>query len=151
MNKKIYGCWLLICSAMVLMLSGVFFKYNEPIPAEAPFLTQQVVEEHKEQLQQETQKRKNIEASQKRAELENKMSRCSEDEQCIIVDKDPCGCLQGPAAVTAINSEYAYEFSKLMDKQFSATTSCPSTASEERECSASATAVCRNNHCKIIY
>lgn len=152
MNKTIYGWLLLGFTAVVLILSIVFFRQNNPIEAEVPLFTMQEADEAKTQREQEAQKRQNMELARKRSEIDNKMTRCSSDDECVIVDKDPCGCLKGPSGVTAINGAFSLEFTNLMEKKFGTATACPSVApSLERECSPTAEAVCREKHCKIVY
>ena len=101
--------------------------------------------------QKEQTQRSNAAAARRHAELISKMTACNTNEECVIVDKDPCGCLKGPEGVTAINASYSLEFSKLMEKRFALATACPSVGSTEKECSASARPVCLQNRCKIGY
>ena len=143
--------FLLVCAAMVVLLILAFSAETEPIKTDMPRITQQMVEERKATKASEETQRHNEEAARHRAEVLNRMYRCQEDDQCVIVDKDPCGCLKGPSGVTAINGEWSLEFSKLMDKKFASTTACPSAASQERECSPSAKAVCKSGRCTIVY
>ena len=151
MISKIHTILLLVASGIVLLLAFIFFMHPDPIEAQAPLLTKQMLEDYQAQQQQTAQKRQSEAAARKRAELEAKLKLCETSEECIIVDKDPCGCLKGPEFVTAINSNFSLEYSRMMEKRFSATTACPSVGSVEKECSASARAVCQEKHCKIIY
>lgn len=151
MISKIHTLLLLIASGIALLLALIFFLHPDAIEAQAPLLTKQMLEEYQAQQQQTTQKRQNEAAARKRAELEAKIDLCETNEECIIVDKDPCGCLKGPEYVTTINSNFSLEYSRLMEKRFAATTTCPSIGSSEKECSASARAVCVEKHCKIVY
>ncbi len=151
MMSKIKGLVLLICAAGAILFALVFFSRPVPIEASFPRVTSEMVEENKIKVAEQEKQQAQEEAARKRAELEVRLYRCSSDEDCIIVDKDPCGCLRGPKGVTAINSNLSLEFSRLMDKQFAGQKMCPSTSSTEKECSPSARAVCQAKHCKIVY
>ena len=83
--------------------------------------------------------------------MQRRIFSCAADEDCIIVDKDICGCLIGPKGVTAINLNYTVDFNAMQSKA-SMSKSCPETApSRKRECSPSARAVCQSRQCKIVY
>lgn len=151
MKYKIKGLFLLVCACGAIWLALSFFGRFERIEASAPMVTAQMVQDYQAQVQEEEQKRQNADAARKRAEMQARMYRCQEDDECIIVDKDPCGCLSGPEGVTAINSEWSLEFSRMVEKQFATATTCPSVASVERECSASARPVCQDSRCQIVY
>ena len=74
--------------------------------------------------------------------------RCTVDDDCIIVAKDPCGCLLGPQGVAAVNVEHALYFAP----NDTGTKTCPSMApSTEAQCSPTAQAVCQANRCTITY
>lgn len=149
--NKIHQFLLLGCSVIILLFALKCFVSHEPWAVYPYLLSQQMLEENQQQMQQATQKRQNEQAARRRAELEVKMVECESDEECIIVDKDPCGCLKGPESVTTINANYSLEFSRLVEKKFATATACPSVGSSEGECSASAHAVCQAKHCKIVY
>lgn len=153
MDKKIYAWLLLGCGAVVLLACVIFFQHKKPIAVDIPIFTAKEVGEYKAQLEQEAQRRQiMMEQARKRSEKENRMLRCSSDDECVIVDSNPCGCLKGPSGVTTINGAFSLEFTALMEKKFGIATACPSTpASTEKECSPTAEAVCRENLCKIIY
>ena len=151
MSLRIKEIILLCCAACVVLLTIAFYSRPEKLQADAPLVTQQMVKEYQDKVREATEKRQNAEAARQRAELETRMVQCQSNEECIIVDKDPCGCLTGPEGVTAINSEYSLEFSGLVEKDFSEAKTCPSIGSVERECSASARAVCQEQRCTIIY
>lgn len=151
MNYKLKGLFLLICAACAGLLTMFFFSHAQPVEADMPLVTSEMIAQHREQLQQKAHQRQSAEAARKRADLEIKMYQCRTNDECIIVDRDPCGCLRGPEGVTAINSNFSLEFSRLTEKQFAKATACPSVGSSERECSASAEAACVAGRCKIIY
>ena len=143
---------LLFCCALIVLFFALFF-YSRIVPIEVPLIavTKQRVAETQEERHLQASKRQKEALARQKAELEKKLYSCSSHEECIIVDKDPCGCLNGPEGVTAINSTMALEFSDFTRKQFSKATSCPNVGSLEKECSASARPVCLENKCKIIY
>ncbi len=151
MIQKIKGLFLLLCTAGVLVLAASFFSRAKPIEAQMPLLTVQMVQENQAQLKSAEEQRQHAAAARKRAEMEVRVRQCTADEQCIIVDRDPCGCLKGPEGVTAINSSMTLEFSQLVQAETSGSTVCPSVGSTEKECSATARAVCRQNACTIVY
>ncbi|MBR4591838.1 MAG: hypothetical protein IKO35_01345 [Elusimicrobiaceae bacterium] len=141
--NRIKNIIFLVLAGLVLLLIPLFLSKDEPIPVDFPRLTQQEVEAREEQKQQEAQT-----AAQK--EKMRRIYGCQTDEDCIIVDKDPCGCLIGPQGVTAINALYTLEFNQMQSR--SITKTCPDTPpSKARDCSPSAQAVCRANTCKIEY
>ena len=145
MNHKVRDLFLLVCSGLVLVALPILMTQLSPIQVDLPTIAKEEVEET-ENTQQRQQQSK---AAAARARLQ-KISRCETDEDCIIVDKDPCGCLSGPSGVTAINALYTLEFDKIQSR--SMTKTCPDAEpSTEKECSDTAQAVCRANMCKIIY
>ena len=92
-------------------------------------------------------------AAEKEAQRQARARRvysCKADEDCIIVDKDPCGCAIGPKGVVAINVNYLTDFNAL-NSQKMVTKSCSEVLSREKECSPSARAVCKAHTCKITY
>ena len=149
--NQIKGLILLICAAGAIVLAVMFFSRPAPIEVSIARVTPEMVEENQVKIQEEEKRQQAQEAARKRANLEQRLYHCKTSEDCIIVDKDPCGCLRGPSGVTAINSELALEFSRLMDAQFASAKMCPSVASTEKECSAKARPVCQANRCKIVY
>ena len=151
MNTKLKGIFLLACAVVVGFIGLSLFSGTEPIEVNMPVFTKEMVEEVQAKNASEEQKRQHAAAVRNRTELEAKIYSCQTDDECIIVDKDPCGCLRGPGGVTAINAEWSLEFSTLVERQFSSGASCPSSGSTENECSETATAVCQKNHCKIVW
>lgn len=151
MSFKIKGLFLLICACFVFVLGLSFLSKGSPIEAQMPLVTTDMVKDQQQQKKAAQEKQQDATAARKRAEIEARLYQCTQNEECIIVDKDPCGCLKGPEGVTAINAAMSLEFSRLMQAQISGSTVCPSVGSTERECSASARAVCVNNQCRITY
>lgn len=151
MSQIIKGTVLWVCAFVAAVLAVSFFSRSQAIEVQVPLVTKQMIEENQAQIQQEQQHRQNTLLAKRRAELEVRLYQCQSNEDCIIVDKDPCGCLKGPQGVTAINAGLSLEFSRLMEKTFSATTACPSVASVEKECAPTARPVCRFNRCQIVY
>lgn len=149
--KIVRNMLLIVCGIGAILLAVLFFSRPQQIEASMPLLSEQIVKENEAKAQEELQKQQAAEAARKRAELEQRMYRCKEDDECIIVDKDPCGCLKGPKGVVAINSSYSLDFSNLMTKKFASMEICPDNASTEKECSPSARPVCQANRCKIVY
>ncbi len=143
MKTKIKALCLLICAGCVLVLIPVFLSKDNPIEISMPVLTEQ------QAAAQEEAQQKAAQASAQKAKV-RRVFRCQTDEDCIIVDKDPCGCLAGPEGVTAINASYTLEFNKMQSGMLAK--ACPDRApSQEKECSPSAQAVCRENVCQIAY
>ncbi len=151
MSQMIKGTFLLVCAFVAAVLAVSFFSRSQAIEVQVPLVTKQMIEENQAQIQQEQQHRQNTLLAKRRAELEVRLYQCQSDEDCIIVDKDPCGCLKGPKGVTAINAGLSLEFSRLMEKTFATATACPSVASTEKECAPTARPVCRKNRCQIVY
>lgn len=143
MKDKLKSVLWLVCAVCVLASIPVFLSKDNPIEADVPTLTLEEV------TQQEEAQQKTAQASAKKAKV-RRVFRCQADEDCIIVDKDPCGCLVGPEGVTAINAEYTLDFNRMQSQAL--TKACPDREpSHERECSPSAEAVCQENVCKIVY
>lgn len=143
MKKKIKNITYVCMALIVLLLIPVFLMKEQPVEFNLPVLDLQ------EAALQEEAHEKAAKQSAKQAAL-RKIFRCKADEDCIIVDKDPCGCGIGPAGVTAINVEHTLTFNRIYSKDITKT--CPEGApSVEKECSPSAHAVCHANMCKIAY
>ena len=132
-----------ICTGCICLLILVLFSNDTPIEVSLPHLNQQELEEQEKQQQEEY-------ARNQEALRRQRVSSCKRNDDCIIVDKDPCGCLVGPQGVTAINAMYTTDFNILQGKVI--TKACPEKAPRKvRECSSSARAACVKNKCKIVY
>ena len=143
MKSKIKSALLLVCAGIAVVLIPVFLSKDTPIEVSVTERTKTKLAEQEAEQQQEAQ----AQAAKNRT---RRVYRCQVDEDCIIVDKDPCGCLVGPSGVTAINAAYTLDFNRMNVR--SLTKACPETApSMERECSPSAHAVCAEQVCKIAY
>ncbi len=143
MKFKVREIFLFLCALGALGLIPLFISKDEPIEISIPVLDQEKIEAQEEKEEQLSRKAA-VQAKQRR------MISCKVNEDCIIVDKDPCGCLIGPEGVTAINAAYTLDFNKQQAHQLTKT--CPEGApSSEKECSPSAQAVCLNHICKITY
>ncbi len=142
MKKIIHNTCLLVCAAGVLLLIPFFLKQATVIEVDVPQITVAQLEAQKEQTAQAQR------AARRQAKL-NRIYSCQTDEDCIIVDKDPCGCAIGPSGVTAINSNYITDFDEL-NRQPNAK-ACPDVISTQRECSETAQAVCKAKTCKIVF
>lgn len=142
MNKMIKNVVLLVAITVVASLIPLFWAHDAPIEVTIPQLDAVEMAAQKEAAQQ----------AEKQAQREARARRvyaCQSDEDCIIVEKDPCGCAVGPKGVAAINVNFVTDFNTLNSKQI--TTACPDTISTEKECSAEAQAVCQARTCKITY
>ena len=138
--------FLLICAGVVLVSLPVFLTHLSPIQVNLSKAAQKDTAEPEEAMPSR-QSQPSKEAALK-AKLQ-KISGCEADEDCVIVDKDPCGCFIGPSGVTAINALYTLEFDKMQSHAI--TKACPEIPSTEQACSDTARAVCQDNTCKIIY
>ena len=143
MKFRIREILLLCCALGALGLIPVFLSKDNPIEVTMPYL------DKAQMAAKEAQQKKAAEESASQAKMRRMIS-CTVNEDCIIVDKDPCGCLVGPQGVTAINAAYTLDFNKMQSNLVAK--ACPEgLPSTERECSPSAQAVCRENVCKIAY
>ncbi len=143
MKSKIKNLWWLICAALVLLSIPVFWANKTSIEVNIPSVSAEDLKERVEQTQK---------ASQALAlrDTKRRIFECKTDDDCIIVDKDPCGCIAGPSGVTAINAAMTIDYEKIYHP--SVVKECPNKApSKLRECSANAHPVCREKVCKIIY
>lgn len=142
MNKMIKNAVLIAITAGVVFLIPLFLSHDSPIEVNIPQLNVQEIATKKEAAEQ----------AEKQAQKEARVRRvyaCQADEDCIIVDKDPCGCAVGPKGITAINVNFITEFNAMNNQQ--GAKACPDTISTEQECSDSAEAVCVSRVCKIRY
>lgn len=133
----------MVCTAGALFLIPLFLTHDDPIEVDIVKLDAQEMAAKKEAAAK----------AEKQAQRQARAARvysCKEDDDCIIVDKDPCGCGIGPKGVTAINVNYIVDFNAI-NSQNSIMTSCPQTPSREKECSPSARPVCKAHRCKISY
>lgn len=151
MNLKIKNLILLICSGLVIMLTLSLFSRKDTIEVNIPSITVADAQQYQEESKVMERKRKHAAEARRMAELEEVLYKCQTDSECIIVDRDSCGCLNGPDGVQAINAAFSAEFAQLIEKEFAAITSCREVGSTERECSESARPVCEQNHCRIVY
>ena len=136
----------LLCAAGVLLLLPLLWSNREPIQIDIPRLRQEQVVSPEVQKQRQAVKKQHAAQNAKT----RRIYACETDDDCVIVDKDPCGCLAGPSGVTAINVLYTQDFEEMTFKGI--TSSCPDTApSTENECSDTARPVCQANVCKISY
>ena len=115
-----------------------------------PALSRAEIVANKQEYEKQEAKQEAQERARRIAKARSVNFACKADEDCIIVDKDPCGCLVGPKGVVAINASRSLEFTKSLGNVLAK--ACPDGApSQEKECSPNARAVCRNKTCKIIY
>lgn len=143
MKFKIKEIILLVCALGALGLIPVFLSKDQPIEVSVPVLDLAKLEA------KEAKQQKAAAESAEQAKM-HRMISCTVNEDCIIVDKDPCGCLVGPQGVMAINAAYTLDFNKLQSNLVAK--ACPEgEPSVERECSPSAQPVCLENVCRIAY
>ena len=142
--KKLIKNVLCLCGAVLIgMLLSLLLRNSTPLDVEMPSLKAEEITA-KEDAQHKAARASTARSMQKR------IFSCATDEDCIIVDKDPCGCLVGPQGVTAINADYTIDFNKLQEKNV--TKACPEVSpSTAQECSPTARAVCESRTCKIVY
>lgn len=143
MKKTITNIFLLVCTVGVLLLIPVFLTHDSPIPVEIPSISAEELAAQKEAAAQ-------AEKVAARKARTRRIYACETDEDCIIVDKDPCGCAVGPQGVTAININYITDFNALNNTKMVAK-ACPTTSSTQKECSPTARGVCKAKTCKIVY
>lgn len=134
----------IICFALagfIALGTFVIYQNGKPLEVDLPVLAAQPPAQEgsgKEQTPEAA-----LRARQKR------WASCKADDDCIIVEKDPCGCVAGPTGVTAINVNYALEFDKHNQNK---TVSCPEQEpSQEGPCSPEAQPVCQNKVCTIVF
>lgn len=143
MNKMIKNVFFIICTIGILFSIPLFLSHDSPIPVNLVKLDEQDLAAQKQIAAQ----------AEKQAQRQARAARvyaCNTDEDCIIVDKDPCGCSVGPKGVIAINVNHIVDFNAL-NNQASVTTACPETISQQKECSPTARPVCKAHRCKISY
>lgn len=132
-----------VFTGLVVVLMLLLYANDAPIEISVPHLNLQELEA-KEKEEQEEQARA-LEAMRRQ-----RMVSCKRSSDCIIVDKDPCGCLVGPQGVTSINALYTTDFDKMQAKTL--TKACPDKEpSTVRECAPTARAACVKSRCKIVY
>ena len=142
MKKQVKNALYICLSVGILALLPLLIYKSQPVQVALPDIDLQEIAQQKE-LQH-----KAAQAAAARETL-RRVFDCATDEDCIIVDKDPCGCLIGPEGVTAINAAETLTFNKIHSNTLAK--ACPEIPSTVLECSPSAQAVCRNNRCKIEY
>lgn len=142
MKKGLKNLFYITSAVVIVLFLVVFFKHDSVMNFEFPDLNLEEITAQEEAQKQIAQ------AAAVRARAK-RMFMCEADEDCIIVDKDPCGCLVGPAGVTSINVNHVLDFN---ETQKTITTTCPDTPpSTQGACSPSAQAVCKNKMCTIVF
>ncbi len=143
MKKMIKNMMLLVFTVGVVFLIALFLKNDSPIPVNLVKIDAKELAAKKEAAAQEAKK-------EHRRQQAQRVTSCKTDADCIIVDKDPCGCFIGPKGVTAINANYVVDFNAINNQQ-SVMKACPEKPSTVKECSPSARPVCKARKCKIAY
>ena len=150
MMSKLKQVLLLLCALGILCSSPLFLSRRSTIETNMPALSSQEIIANKKDYQRYVAEQEAEERARRLAKKRAANYACQADSDCIIVDKDPCGCLVGPEGVTAINASRSLEFSQSLGNVMAK--ACPDGApSTEKECSPTARAVCRNKVCKIVY
>lgn len=132
----------MVVTAVVVFLIPLFLTHDTPTEVNIPQLDVQEIAAQKEEANR-------VEKKAKREARLRRVYACQTDDDCIIVDKDPCGCAAGPKGVTAINVNFITDFNELNNQQ--GTKACSDVVSTERECSPTAKGVCVSRVCKIRY
>ena len=143
MNKQIKNVFLLVCAVVVVFAIPMLLSHHTPTQVDLVRLDAQEIAAQKEAAAQAEKQA----ARQARA---TRIYACSTDEDCIIVDKDPCGCSVGPEGVVAINVNHIVDFNT-MNTHNTVASACGENVSQEKECSPSAHPVCKARRCKIEY
>ena len=142
MNKIVKNVILMVVTAGVVFLIPLFLMHDSPTQVNIPQLDAKEIATKKEEADR-------AEKQAQRAARTRRVYSCQVDEDCIIVDKDPCGCAAGPKGVVAINVNFIADFNAINSQQ--GTKACPDVVSTERECSPTAKGVCVSRVCKIHY
>lgn len=143
MKKGFKNLFYIISAGLIVCFVVLFFKHDSVMQFDFPELNLEEIAAQEEAQKQSAQ------AAAVRARNKRIFS-CVADEDCIIVDKDPCGCLVGPSGVTAINVEHVLDFNDSQKQTLA--TACPDTApATTGACSPSARAVCQNSMCAISF
>lgn len=146
--KIVKNIILLTCAVLVMLSIPVLLKHDQPIYVDIPEIKAEEVKAIQEAQEKATEKAERSAAA--RAEA-NRLSGCVSDEECVIVDKSPCGCILGAKGVIAINVRNMVDYNnKVQEKALN--TICPDNEpSQEGVCGPTAQAVCRNKVCKIVF
>ena len=150
MMSKLKQVLLLLCALGILCSIPLFLSRRSTIETNMPALSSQEIIPNKKDYQRYMAEQEAEERARRLAKKRAANYACQADSDCIIVDKDPCGCLVGPQGATAINAAYTLDFNKLQSNLVAK--ACPEgEPSVERECSPSAQPVCLENVCRIAY
>ena len=142
MKQKIQNILCVVGAVCIAFLSYTIYQQHTAIPIFVPEISAEELDAREAAAQQDA-------ARAAAATRARKLVACSTDDDCVIVDKDPCGCLSGPKGVIAINVEQMESFS---NRNSALTTACPDREpSTEGPCSPQARPVCRERMCTIVY
>ena len=148
--SKIKQGLLLVCALGIIASIPMFLSRRGVIETDMPALSKEEIVANKADYEKQKSQQEAQERARRAAKARAINYACQTDSDCIIVDKDPCGCLVGPKGVVAINASRSLEFSQSLGNVMAK--ACPDGApSTERECSPNARAVCQNKMCKIVY
>ena len=105
MMKKVQNIFYVVGAVILGFITFTMYQQRTPIPIFVPEITMEELDTRAAAAKQ-TEERV---AANTRA---RKLVACSVDDDCIIVDKDPCGCLVGSAGVTSINVNHVLDFNE---------------------------------------
>lgn len=143
------GIFYLVCAVLVVLLMPVLLKHDQPIFVEIPEINVADIDSIREREEQQIiVEKKEARIAERKAHY-NPFTACTSDEECVIVDRHPCGCLIGPKGKTTINIKYITEFTDTVQSK-AGEASCPGeTPSTEGACNPAARAVCQQKVCRI--
>lgn len=140
--KKLKNYLCVLGAGLVCLIGLGVYQNRTPIAVHIPEISTQELDARAEVAQQ-------VATRSAAASWARKLVACSADEDCVIVDKDPCGCIAGPKGVMAINVDQLVSFN---ERQNALTEGCPDNPpSTKAECSPTARPVCRKQTCTIVY
>jgi len=142
MKKMITNIIYLVVAVAVCMCTFAVYQNANPIEADVPVVTLAQVHEQEEV----TKEKEQISAARAR---QRRWINCKQDDDCVIIDREPCGCLVGAKGVIAINVNLVTEYE---EKYLNKTKACPEEEPfQEGPCSPSAYPICKNKTCTIVF
>lgn len=148
MTPKLKDMFFVLFAAGAVLLAIFFWSHRGEIAVDFPVVTQNMIDADAAQNAKAAADSEAASRAQKRAQQARRIFACETDDQCMRVEKNPCGCSAGPEEVVAINGMFFDEFSRTLPNM---TVTCPDAVSTEKECSPSARPACVQKMCKIVY
>lgn len=148
MSPKLKEMFFLLCAAGAILLALIFWARRGEITPDFPLVTGEMVAADAEKNAKAAEAEMAANRAKQRAAQARKVYACEKDDDCMRVEKHPCGCSEGPDAITAVNAQMIVEFNRTLPN---VTAACAETASVERECSPSARPACVKNMCKMVF